>query len=346
MAAAAVYAAPADDQQAALAPEGDREMQALLSMDSFNITSADPEQNRLHAVCDMEYRLSKMTKPAGAPGLMNLAQANTNAASLFNPFTLPLMAVKQHISLLQQEEKFLQAQSDAFSGTSTAVAPSAITLSKCGFILVGATTPDTRAAKAAVATDNIAMDIVTNGVLNANQHVKITVDVGQNAAGAGADLTYKPITHALSGVFGAANFLFKKTGGADDFPKNAAGATLLAADVKYAKADGTDAPSPFPGIKATDGTDSGDGKILDVTATSTSKDIKVGNAGIIQVAKLANGLEKLDEADKTVMMLGPFSIPTATLAAAKPYTITVELLKGTSTLATDLLGKATCTTSA
>merc|ERR1712072_1169163 len=337
MAAAAVYAAPADDQQAALAPEGDREMQALLSMDSFNITSADPEQNRLHAVCDMEYRLSKMTKPAGAPGLMNLAQANTNAASLFNPFTLPLMAVKQHISLLQQEEKFLQAQSDAFSGTSTAsttVAPSAITLSKCGFILVGATTPDTRTAKAAVATDNIAMDIVTNGVLNANQHVKITVDVGQNAAGAGADLTYKPITHALSGVFGAANFLFKKTGGADDFPKNAAGATLLAADVKYAKADGTD------------GTDSGDGKILDVTATSTSKDIKVGNAGIIQVAKLANGLEKLDEADKTVMMLGPFSIPTATLAAAKPYTITVELLKGTSTLATDLLGKATCTTSA
>merc|ERR1719473_1841769 len=47
----------------------------------------------------------------------------------FNPFTAPLAAVTAHIELLKKQKEFLQAQSDAFGGSSSTTAtPLAFTI--------------------------------------------------------------------------------------------------------------------------------------------------------------------------------------------------------------------------
>merc|ERR1719502_890314 len=116
---------------------------------------------------------------------MNLASAQTTAAALFNPFTMPLMAVKQHIALLQQEEKFLQAQSDAFSGGggATTATPSAVAISKCEFVAAATTAVGTaQAVGSRTATDTLQIAFTTNAVAAANQILQLTIDTGGTEA--------------------------------------------------------------------------------------------------------------------------------------------------------------------
>merc|ERR1711988_600873 len=68
----------------------------------------------------MEYRLSKSSGlDKQGLGISNLLVTPAAPQFPFNPFTMPLAAVKAHIALLQQEQKYLQAQSDAFDGSSS-----------------------------------------------------------------------------------------------------------------------------------------------------------------------------------------------------------------------------------
>merc|ERR1711988_1488542 len=68
----------------------------------------------------MEYRLSKSRGlDQQGLGISNLLVTPAAPQFPFNPFTMPLAAVKAHIALLQQEQKYLQAQSDAFDGSSS-----------------------------------------------------------------------------------------------------------------------------------------------------------------------------------------------------------------------------------
>lgn len=125
---AACFGAPADNQ-GTLVPDSDPEaLKQLLSIDSFNVTRGDDDQNHMHAICDMEYRLSKAFpfEASGSPVTMtNLAAAATPQLP-FNPFTAPLAAVTAHIELLKKQKEFLEAQSAAFGGSSTTASADAV----------------------------------------------------------------------------------------------------------------------------------------------------------------------------------------------------------------------------
>jgi hypothetical protein len=120
--AAASFAALPNDQ-GVIAPDDAKaqELKELLALDSFNVTSSDAEQNRMHAICDMEYRLSKKFS---SPTLgINLIDAGAPQLP-FNPFTMPLAAVNAHIAMLNKQKEYLEAQSKAFGGSSSATTAS------------------------------------------------------------------------------------------------------------------------------------------------------------------------------------------------------------------------------
>jgi len=120
--AAASFASLPNDQ-GVIAPDDAKaqELKELLALDSFNVTSSDAEQNRMHAVCDMEYRLSKKFS---SPTLgINLIDAGAPQLP-FNPFTMPLAAVNAHIAMLNKQKEYLEAQSKAFGGSSSATTAS------------------------------------------------------------------------------------------------------------------------------------------------------------------------------------------------------------------------------
>lgn len=142
-------------------------------MDSFNVTAADPEQNRLHAVCDMEYRLSNklgLGKASGV-GLSNLVA--TSPQLPFNPFTAPLAAVTAHIELLKKQKEYLEAQSAAFGGTSTSTTGIGLTVSSVGKYASGAG-PTTTLATTAAVNQQIQLKFTTTGAIPKDHSIYIT----------------------------------------------------------------------------------------------------------------------------------------------------------------------------
>jgi hypothetical protein len=180
----AAAAQPQDTNSLAPADAKSEELKQLLALDSFNVTSSDAEQNRMHAVCDMEYRLSKTRALGNAQGLgisnLMIQPADSTPLLPFNPFSMPLLAVKAHISLLEQEKTYLQAQSDAFEGKASASSTSAATtsafkLDSVDFFAVGVFAASSAKTTTRVATDTISLSFSNMPAVPKSGSVKFTV---------------------------------------------------------------------------------------------------------------------------------------------------------------------------